>query len=367
MSESLWNELEEFWDKENVEEKAEKYQELYEDPKEDSQNVEEFSWVHEKDNLNAKSQSIAWGIPNHVLGDIDKAKVVVGLLNPGTLITDEEAKEYTTIRGYIKEELERENSNNQSNEVYLGDSNNKDQLYEFYRNHILSKENVLSIELKRFYELYKENPSNLNCLYKNKGEAFSSIAYYLKNYYCHSLSEKGTKYRIAIEHYRSIFEKMCEVKNVKNDIEKDFEEALSNMSIANIELVPYRSNKSKAIGNIDGLESSKLSAKILIKKILRDLDTIVILRSLEGWEGLFKIVCEEKGFNFERDIAPNIYEFKNQNGAISKDNIVPYLSEENESSKSIDEVIDELGDIISLKDFETELNKLLKEKNEKEQ
>ncbi|MFV5937972.1 hypothetical protein ACLIJS_07815 [Mammaliicoccus sciuri] len=59
---------------------------------------------------------------------------------------------------------------------------------------------------------------------------------------------------------------MNKAKEFNSDIEQKFEEALYNIRISNIEFIPYRSIESNVLENVDNLESSKLSASILIKK-----------------------------------------------------------------------------------------------------
>ncbi|WP_245342082.1 hypothetical protein [Staphylococcus sp. GDX8P80P] len=102
-----------------------------------------------------------------------------------------------------------------------------------------------------------------------------------------------------------------------------------------------------------------MSAKILIKKILDDKETIVILRSIDKWETLFKSICDKEGINFKKDVAPSIYVFKGQSGAISENNIAPYKSGNNGNINSIEKVICEIHDIIRLKDFEAYLDDII--------
>lgn len=365
MSEKLWNEFEKFWDKNEIERMAEEYQYLYEHP----ENADDFCWVNEKDKLNTNSKAICWGVPNHILGDIDKAKVIVGLLNPGTHMESEVSEKCDTVGKYIKEEVKIEKNSSrkvdsESKEVYQGRANNIKELHKFYCEHILSKENVISKDLKTLYKMYKKDRGNLEYYLKNNDEYdFNLIAYYLGSYYSKVFSGKESMYKECIKHYLSIFDKMNQAELLGYEVEKEFEKALYDIKVSNIEFIPYRSFDSKSLRNLHNLESSNLSAKILIKKILRDKDTIVILRSIKDWKTLFKNICNEEGIDFEKDIAPAIYKFKSRTGAISKGNIAPYKVEKDGNIKSVDEVIEKIRDIISLKDFEAYLDDIIANNN----
>lgn len=54
MSNDLWNEFEKFWDREEVKEKAERYQELYKNPEIED---EEFSWINDNDRDDLKRKN----------------------------------------------------------------------------------------------------------------------------------------------------------------------------------------------------------------------------------------------------------------------------------------------------------------------
>lgn len=375
MNENLWNEFENFWDKSEIKIKAEEYQYLYDHP----ENVKNFSWINKKDKLNEKSKAIHWGIPNHVLGDIGKAKVIVGLLNPGTHMKSQASEKCDTVGKYIKEEVKIEQNSSMkvhfdSKEAYQGDLNDKEKLHTFYYDHILSKENVISKELKTLYKMYKADRKNLEYYLENNDASkkdnneskkvstyrdFSLVAYYLAKYYSKVFSGSESKYKIAIKHYLSIFDKINKAKSLGYQSEKEFEKALYDIKISNIEFIPYRSFDSNSLKKIENLESSNLSAKILIKKILDDKETIVILRSIDKWETLFKSICDKEGINFKKDVAPSIYVFKGQSSAISENNIAPYKSGNNGNINSIEKVICEIHDIIRLKDFEAYLDDII--------
>ena len=45
------------------------------------------------------------GIPNHILGDIDNSKFIIGLLNPGINMKQDEAENCNTVGEYIEKNL----------------------------------------------------------------------------------------------------------------------------------------------------------------------------------------------------------------------------------------------------------------------
>lgn len=375
MSNDLWNEFEKFWDREEVKEKAERYQELYKNPEIED---EEFPWINDNDRddlKRKKSKAIHWGIPNHILGDIDNAKFIVGLFNPGTHMDTEKSKKCETVGDYIKKEVkiekkEVERVDFESKEIFEGDSNNTKELVNFYYNHILSKENVISQELKKLYKIYKEDKEEFNLITK-KLKKMKLAAYYKGQYYSKMFEGSESAYKNAMKHYRAIFKQMEEAESLGYDVEEKFEKALYNIKVANIELIPYRSFEKGDLTNIKNLESSRLSANTIIEKIKKDKDTVVFLRSYsykedkksedtyDSWKNLFIDICNKRNIDYEKDIAPSIYKFKQQNAAISKANIV-HTQENNENVKSVSDVIDELHEEISLNKFKEELTELTK-------
>lgn len=366
MSESLWNELEEFWDNGgNIEEKAEKYKELNENP----ESEEEFSWGHHQDEKLKKkygdgAKALHWGVPNHVLGDIDNAKVIIGLLNPRT--QTKESKNCDTVGEYIREERKNESNEDESNEFYVGDTDNDEQLHEFYRKHILSKENVLNKEIKALRKMYEEYNGSADIFVdKHKEDDIKIVAYYFTTYYSKVFSEgKDSLFKNALKHYTSIFDKMDETKKYTNkkDIEEKFEQALDKIKVANIELIPYRSYDSNSLNTLDNLESSKLSARIIIEKIKSDKDVIVILRSANRWKPFLTNICKEESIDYEKEIKPYIYEFiNNENATISQGNIKLLSHTKKQSINNVEMVIDKIRDIISLKDFEKYLDDIISE------
>ncbi|MGK9289035.1 hypothetical protein [Staphylococcus warneri] len=108
MSENIWNNFENFWDKNEINKKAESYQNYFEN----KNKKEDFSWVNEKDKDSLKEKNIPksmkWGIPNHILGDIDKAKFIIGLINPGTHMEKSDSENCNTVGEYIVKEKDKE-------------------------------------------------------------------------------------------------------------------------------------------------------------------------------------------------------------------------------------------------------------------
>ena len=134
MSGNLWSEFETFWDRNEIEKKGERYQELYENP---DKTDDTFTWVNEKDKLNKESKAANWGIPNHILGDIDNAKFIVGLFNPGTHMTAEQSEQCSTVGEYIQKEIEIEKNTVygvefESKEIFEENANHNIKLHNFY-------------------------------------------------------------------------------------------------------------------------------------------------------------------------------------------------------------------------------------------
>lgn len=393
MSQNIFKNFENFWDENEIKQKAKVYHSYFEDPEKKG----DFSWINEKDKDSLKKnnikKSLKWGIPNHILGDIDKAKFIIGLLNPGTNMTEKDANKCETVGTYIKSEMNEEIGENRdlvirtkekkykipfpgsSKEVYEEKFNKELNKYSFYYNHILDKENVLSQELKKLYELYNDNIDvfeDLKKHYVGKNEnkiehPLKKFAYYFSTYYkgCFDYNSKSSQIEVAICHYERIFQKISEAKRKGNnkEIDQKFEKALFNMPISNIELIPYRTEKAP---EIKFLESSKVSANAIIEKIMQDKDTIVILRSYEtktySWKKLFEGICEEKNINFKTHIEPSIYIFKNKQGtALSANSIIPANSDN--SIKSTEQVAKELNESINLSDFEKELDHIIEANN----
>lgn len=392
MSQNIFKNFENFWDENEIKQKVKVYHSYFEDPEKKG----DFSWVNEKDKDSLKKnnieKSLKWGIPNHILGDIDKAKFIIGLLNPGTNMTKEDAKKCETVGTYIKNEMNEEMGENRdlvirtkekkykipfpgsSKEVYEEKFNKELSIYDFYYNHIVDKENVLSQELKKLYKLYNDSTDVFEDLKNHKEDIegnkikhpFKKFAYYFSTYYkgCFDYNSKSSQIEVAICHYERIFQKISEAKRKGNnkEIDQKFEKALFNMPISNIELIPYRTEKAP---EIKFLESSKVSANAIIEKIMQDKDTIVILRSYEtktySWKKLFEDICEEKNINFKTHIEPSIYIFKNKQGtALSANSIKPV---NDNSIKSTEQVAKELNESINLSDFKKELDNIIEANN----
>lgn len=366
MSQNIFRNFENFWDKNDIKKKAEYYQNYYKNNK-----GEDFSWINEKDKDSLKKtavkKSMKWGIPNHILGDIDKSKFIIGLLNPGTHMKEEESEACNTVGEYIEQEIEIEKKENKnfsftSKEVYEEHLNKELNMYDFYYSHILSRENVLSQELKKLYQVYLNNNS-----LPDDNKILSQIAYYFSKYYKGGFNSESSQIKSAKCHYERIFEKINVAKRKadKKKIDQKFEKALFEMPITNIELIPYRTKESPN-DKLIGLESSKISANAIIEKIIQDKDTVVILRSYEtktySWKKLFEDICEEKNINFKTHIEPSIYIFKNKQGtALSANSIKP--ANPNNSMKSEKQVAKELNESINLSDFEKELDNIIEGNN----
>lgn len=303
-------------------------------------------------------------------------------------MTKKDAEKCETIGTYIKNEMNEEMGENRelvirtdkkkykipfpgaSKEFYEEKFNKKMNIYDFYYNHILDKENVLSQELKKLYKVYNENIDTFEDLKNHKGgpkddriaHPLKNFAYYFCTYY-KGCFDGSSQIKAAIDHYeKNIFKKINKAKEKtdKKKIDQKFEKALFEMPITNIELIPYRFKNSEDGSKLIGLESSKVSANAIIEKIMQDKDTIVILRSYEAennrWPKLFKDICEERNINFKTHIEPSIYTFiSSQNCSISADNIKP--ANPDNSIKSTKQVVKELNESINLSDFEKELDK----------
>lgn len=370
MSQNIFKNFENFWNKNDIKQKAEDYHNYFENTDKEG----DFSWINEKDKSSLKkgdiSKSMKWGIPNHILGDIDKAKFIVGLLNPRTHMKKEESEACNTVGEYIEQEIEIEKKENKnftftSKEVYEEHLNKELNMYDFYYSHILSRENVLSQELKKLYQVYLNN----NSLPNNK--ILSQIAYYFSKYYKGGFNSESSQIESAKCHYERIFEKINVAKSKSNNkkIDQEFEKALFDMPITNVELIPYRTKQRREITlkKTQLLESSKISANAIIEKIMKDKDTIVILRSYDNqgynWKILFKEICEKKNIDFKKHIEPSIYIYINDQGtSISGENIKPANS--SNSIKSTEQVAKELNENINLSDFEKELDTIIESNNE---
>ncbi|EHJ07582.1 hypothetical protein [Staphylococcus simiae] len=376
MTGELWSKFEDFWDKEKIEDKAKLYQDFYDGSKKKDQG---FTWVSSKDQLNKESNAAKWGIPNHVLGDVDNTEVIIGLFNPGTHMDTDASESCNTVREYIQGEVnkEKENANQtgvdfESKEIYEGNSRDEETLKKFYYDHILSEENVIAQELKKLYKMYENNEEDVRIyLETGNSKSFKLIAYYLGQYYGHLFDNNDgyPGYVRAMKHYIPIFEKMNEAKRQGHkNIDENFEKAVNEIKVANIELVPYRTSTTGDIGFSKSWKSSRLSAQVILNKLENNPDTIVILRSRAKWESLFIELCGSKEEYFEK-IEPKLFEL-GTSGAISIKNVTPVVDKKaklnyEELSKQhqdrVDEAIDKIKKLISLESFENDLDDMLKE------
>src|SRR5699024_11188699 len=115
-------------------------------------------------------------------------------------------------------------------------------MYDFYYSHILSRENVLSQELKKLCQVYLNNNS-----LPDDNKILSQIAYYFSKYYKGGFNSESSQIKSAKCHYERIFEKINVAKRKadKKKIDQKFEKALFEMPITNIELIPYRTKKDR--------------------------------------------------------------------------------------------------------------------------
>lgn len=393
MSQNIFKNFENFWNRNDIKQKTEDYHNYFENTDKEG----DFSWINEKDKSSLKKgdipKSMKWGIPNHILGDIDKAKFIIGLLNPGTNMGKKESEACNTVGDYIKNEMNKEMGENRdivikanekeykipfptsSKEVYEDKFNKELNKNDFYYNHILDKKNVLFQELRTLYKIYKDDINAFKALIdSNKNEKdhpLKKFAYYFWGYYSKTFFEgSDSMINNALKYYENIFNNMekARVKVENKTIQKKFEKALFEMPITNVELIPYRTEEAP---EQKFLESSKISANAIIEKIMQDKDTIVILRSYDreneedkenkyNWKKLFENICEERNIDFKKHIEPSIYLFKNQNGSISKNNI----KEANNSIKPVEQVVRELNESIKLSDFEKDLDTIIESNNE---
>src|SRR5699024_9402194 len=140
---NTWNNIEEFWNKTNINNISEQYINLKNENINNLNN--KFSWIHDEDKpfINTDNCKAAdWGIPNQVLGNLENAKIIIGLFNPKSHMSNSQANKCLSVNEYIKNELaESQNDYNlEAHEFFIN--------IEDYKNHIFSKDNVISQELK---------------------------------------------------------------------------------------------------------------------------------------------------------------------------------------------------------------------------
>ncbi len=370
--------LKEFWsnhDDYDIREKAREYIDLYNS----NGNSDHFSFVHPEDEPYIKTDgcnAVRWGIPNQVLGDIEKAKFIFGLYNPGTQMKTGIGNKCKNINEYVEEEQKEEDNTgtvsvNFDSKEYSDDSN-------FYLEHVISDENIMSQELKKLYKVFK---GNWGAVQKENGDYDSKvvkkIAYYLSAYYSKVFMDNGPKngFQNSMIYYCNLFEKMERAKvivkenSLNYDVEKAFNQAVENIAICNVEMVPYRSNmkgdikKSKKKELVD-LPSTSIVANLIVEKLIVDTDTIAIFRSFSpekktGWRYVLERNAEEQGINFKENIKPALYHFSGQNAAFSKNNIKAYDTSAQNSQKKVDAAINTLLEELKIQPFVDELDEII--------
>lgn len=340
---NTWNNIEEFWNKTNINNISEQYINLKNENINNLNN--KFSWIHDEDKpfINTDNCKAAdWGIPNQVLGNLENAKIIIGLFNPKSHMSNSQANKCLSVNEYIKNELaESQNDYNlEAHEFFIN--------IEDYKNHIFSKDNVISQELKSLYKLHNESVPILD----QKQTEIKKVAYYYILYFSKSFNKP---FREVNTYYKNMFDKINKLKSYSSsnyDIENEFYFHLSTMRIYNVELVPYRSkNKNDLKVKTDKLPSSIFIAKQIINCILNEKDIKnkpkVILRSIKDWVNVMQKICEKLDINFNKEIAPYLYSFKSQNAALSQNNILPYTTK----NQNVSEVINLIYQEISLTNF----------------
>lgn len=377
--------LQDFWSNHenyDIREKAREYIDLYQS----NGNSDHFSWVHPEDApyVNANiCKAIRWGIPNQIIGDIEKAKFVIGLINPGTQISTLAGNQCDNITEYVTAEQAEEN-NTGVNNVHF-ESKEYSENPDFYLEHVISNENIMSLELKKLYKIFKQDSSAFFST-NNNGEIvydkkmIEKVAYYLFAYYSKAFSEEG-KYKSAIQnaidYYYNLFEKIERSKVIVNekslnyDVEQAFNQAVESMLICNVEVFPYRSNGSGDIKIKGGENKKDLSVLIsnsyisdlVIEKLMHDKSTVAIFRSFSTlWERPLKNGMEKRNLLLEDYKDTSIFRLKNdQNAGFSKGNIIIYGSSSKESQNKVDTVVDDLLEELKMQPFVDELNEIIEE------
>lgn len=103
---NTWNNIGEFWNKTNIDNISEQYINLKNENINNLNN--KFSWIHDEDKpfINTDNCKAAdWGIPNQVLGNLENAKIIIGLFNPKSHMSNSQANKCLSVNNYIKNEL----------------------------------------------------------------------------------------------------------------------------------------------------------------------------------------------------------------------------------------------------------------------
>lgn len=388
--------LQDFWSNHedyDIREKAREYIELYQS----NGNSDHFSWVHPEDAPYIKENgcnAVRWGIPNQIIGDIEKAKFVIGLLNPGTQIETEASNQCGNITEYVTAEQAEENNTGVDNVSFESKEYSEDP--NFYLDHVISNENIMSQELKKLYKIFKQDSSVFFTINK-KGktiyneEMIEKAAYYLFAYYSKAFMnfQYNDKHKVVksinggigdcMDYYYDLFEKMerakaiVKEKNLNYDVEQAFNQAVERMSICNVEIFPYRSNGRKDIkiedkNSIKDLSSSRYISELVIDKLMYDKTSVAIFRNFSAWwEGLLESTLQNRNMELDGCLKQSIYYLINpRKGTLSKRNVVPYDSspktcQEGESQRAADTIVEALLSELKIKSYVNELDKIIAE------
>lgn len=381
--------LQDFWSNHedyDIREKAREYIELYQS----NGNSNHFSWVHPEDALYINTnncKALRWGIPNQIIGDIEKAKFVFGLLNPGTQISTKAGNQCDNITEYVTAEQAEEN-NTGVNNVHF-ESKEYSENPNFYLEHVISDENVMAQELKKLYKVFKENrelfinrdeDGNIKSTPYNTG-IIKKVAYYFYEYYSAAFPKGNYESAIqnAIDYYYNLFDTMerakaiFKEKGLNYNVERLFNQAAENIAICNVELFSYRSNGRTDISitkekELINLPSSCFIADLVLEKLIKDDDSVVVFRNFfnvktakkherSRWLEFIEKSAQKRNMELDDYIGKSIFYLSSKTkGALSKNNIKPYDNSVEEYQK--EESQEKVGSVV---DSETLVNRLLKE------
>lgn len=215
----------------------------------------DFSWLNVEEGLSEleskKLENLNYGIPNHIKGNIDNARLFLCLVNPNIALNDKKYK--IGVKSYF---VEAEKEAGEDSSLKIIDKKNSDR-EEFITKHIVDCREESSI-------LYQE----LTKIKKNKslkGE------YYLSHYFAHICFDYLERRKVSL-------------KELPEKLSEEEWEKLLDMSklIANIEAFPFRSKnpgftKGKSTSFANEIVKSKskvgmLSARLIIWRIVKYLN-----------------------------------------------------------------------------------------------
>lgn len=292
-----------------------------------NRNTDSFSWLLEDDVqvLKETYNSLNYGIPTLVNGDVKNSNVFICLYNPATQVGYKTAEDMSPSLHSKEEDLESyielEVGASKVECISFEDESNK---YEQYYRHIINKKNILSLELAAMKELGREP----------KDDKERKKYYYLYQYF----------YPLFNENRPAAFKMISKI------------EEIPNFNLVNIELVPYRSKNKADIKFKKGkrhydLKVSKFAASIVVNRILASLldesreKPIFIFRSFAEWadtidrfiadksnsEYISGVLGPEKYAYFKNDFDWRNYAFifrNPQSARIAKNNLCRVMDEE---------------------------------------